>query len=52
LGITYIIKDLETAKKLYEDILGFEPGPFYGPTNWQSHKFQDGVVFAIGLPPG
>jgi predicted enzyme related to lactoylglutathione lyase len=52
LGITHTVKDLETAKKFYEDVLGFEPGPFYEPTNWQSYKCQEGVFFAIGLPPG
>ena len=52
LGITYTVKDIDIAKKFYEDILGFDPGPFYEPTNWQPYKCQDGVFFAIGLPPG
>jgi catechol 2,3-dioxygenase-like lactoylglutathione lyase family enzyme len=52
LGITQTVKDIEKAKRFYEDILGFEPGPFYKPTNWQPYKFQEDVFFAIGLPPG
>jgi catechol 2,3-dioxygenase-like lactoylglutathione lyase family enzyme len=52
LGITHTVKHLETARMFYEDVLGFEPGPFYEPTNWQSYKCQEGVFFAIGLPPG
>ena len=52
LGITHTVKDIKTAKKFYEDVLGFEPSPFYEPTNWQSYKCQEGVFFAIGLPPG
>lgn len=52
LGITHTVKDIEKAKKFYEGILDFKPGPFYAPTNWQPYKCQEGVFFAIGLPPG
>jgi catechol 2,3-dioxygenase-like lactoylglutathione lyase family enzyme len=51
-GITHTVSDIEAAKAFYEDILGFEPGPAYAPTNWQSYRCQEGVFFAIGLPPG
>jgi catechol 2,3-dioxygenase-like lactoylglutathione lyase family enzyme len=52
LGITHTVMDLEAARRFYEDLLGFEPGPFYEPTQWQSYQCQEGVFFAIGLPPG
>jgi predicted enzyme related to lactoylglutathione lyase len=52
LGITHTVKDIEKAKKFYEDVLGFKPGPFYEPTDWQPYQCQQGVFFAIGLSPG
>ncbi len=52
LGVTRVTSDLEASKRFCEDVLGFEPDSFYGPTRWQSYKAQEGVFFAIGEAPG
>ena len=49
-GITIVVSDLVRSRAFYEDVLGFEPGPFYEPTRWQPYYF-DGQFFGIREEP-
>lgn len=51
-GITHLVKDLEKARQFYEGLLGFQPGPCYEPTRWQSYQTPNGAYFAVGEAPG
>lgn len=51
-GITRVTSDVQRAKKFYEEILGFEPGPYYEPTRWQAYQCPGGAFYAIGEAPG
>ncbi len=44
--VTITVSDLQKSKEFYENILGFTPGDYYAPTNWQSYRFNE-QLFAI-----
>jgi predicted enzyme related to lactoylglutathione lyase len=51
-GVTRVVKNLETSRRFYEEVLGFKTDAYYEPTKWQSYKVQDGLFFAVGEAPG
>ena len=51
-GITRTVASLEASRRFYEEVLGFQPGPAYEPTRWQSYACQENAWIAIGEAPG
>ncbi len=49
--VTITVSDLKKSKDFYQGLLGFEPGEYYAPTNWQPYKFG-GQIFGIREMPG
>jgi predicted enzyme related to lactoylglutathione lyase len=44
--VTITVSNLKKSKDFYEGMLGFVPGPYYEPTNWQAYVFN-GKLFGI-----
>ena len=45
-GTTICVADVSRSKAFYESVLGFQPGEFYEPTQWQPYWFE-GQFFGI-----
>jgi predicted enzyme related to lactoylglutathione lyase len=44
--VTITVSNIKKSKHFYEEILGFVPGEYYSPTNWQPYMFND-QIFGI-----
>ncbi len=49
--VTITVSDLKKSKEFYEGLLGFRPGEYYQPTNWQPYNFNN-QLFGIREMPG
>jgi catechol 2,3-dioxygenase-like lactoylglutathione lyase family enzyme len=44
-GVTISVSDLQSSKRFYEEVLGFEPDILY--EKWQSYKSEESSLFGI-----
>lgn len=49
--VTITVSNIQQSKEFYEKVLGFTPGEYYAPINWQSYRVDD-QLFAIREMPG
>lgn len=49
--VTITVSDIKKSKDFYEGSLGFIPGEYYSPTNWQPYEFSN-QLFGIREKPG